>query len=117
MHQEVISIIPPAPVREPRAADVAAHMALWIQRGVRVGTWMRQGASLVRRAGRAVWRALEEEGRRRAERELKLRGTSLAALEAAKVRALADLHERSDPRFAAELRAAAARHEVLHGLA
>ena len=116
MHQEVISIIPPAPVLEPRAAEVAAHMALWIQRGGNVAVWMRQGARLLGRAGRAVWRALEAEGRRRAMRDLQRHGLSLAAFEAAKVRELADQHERADPRFAAELRAAAARHETLHGV-
>jgi hypothetical protein len=106
MNQEVIAIIPPAAVLEPRGAEVAANIAAWMQRG---GQWLAA-------AGRAIWRAMEDEGRRRAMRQLKSRGLSVAALEAANVRELADRHERSDPRFAAELRAAAARHEVLHGI-
>lgn len=106
MNPEVIAITPPAAVAEPRGAAVAAHIASWLQRGA-------QGLA---HAGRALWRALEAEGWRRAERELRQRGLPRAAWEAAQVRALADRHERHDPRFAAELRAAAARHEALHGI-
>jgi len=104
MHQEVISIVPPALVREPRGAELAARVASWLSQGLRG----------VAAGGRALWHALEEEGRKRAIRELRQRGLSLPAIEAAQVRAMADRHERRDPRFAAELRAAAARHEMLH---
>jgi len=106
MNQEFIAVIPPAAVREPRGAEMAAQLAAWLQLAVQ------QLAA----AGRGVWRALEDEGRRRAMRELKGRGLSLPAFEAAQVRKLADQHERTDPRFAAELRAAATRHETLHGI-
>jgi hypothetical protein len=106
MNQEYMAVIPPATVREPRGAEVAAQLA----------TWLQLGAHRLAAAGRAVWRAMEDEGRRRALRQLKSRGLSLPAIEAAQVRKLADLHERTDPRFAAELRAAAARHEAMHGI-
>ena len=106
MIQQVITIRPPAIVREPRGAWLAAEAAAGVQKG----------AQLLAKGARAVWSALEDEGRRRAERALRSRGTSIAAIEAARVRAMADEHERSDPRFAAELRAAASRHEALHGI-
>lgn len=106
MNQQFIAVIPPAAVREPRGAELAAQLAAWMQ----------LGAQKLAAAGRAAWRALEDEGRRRALRELRSRGLSLPAFEAAQVRKLADQHERTDPRFAAELRAAATRHETLHGI-
>ncbi|MBL8347087.1 MAG: hypothetical protein JNN03_16730 [Rubrivivax sp.] len=106
MNQEFIAVIPPAAVREPRGAEVAAQLAAGLQRV----------AQRLAAAGRGVWRALEDEGRRRAMQQLKSRGLSLPAFEAAQVRKLADQHERTDPRFAAELRAAATRHETMHGI-
>ncbi len=106
MNQEYVSVMQPATVREPRGAEAAAQAATWLQLGL-----YRLAA-----AGRTFWRALEDEGRRRAMRQLKSRGLSLPALEAAQVRKLADEHERTDPRFAAELRAAATRHETMHGI-
>lgn len=106
MGTEVITLRPPATVHEPRGAAIAVMAA----------TGLRKLAQALARAGRALWRALEEQGRRRAWRELHGRGLPAAALEAAKVRALADEHEHSDPRFAAELRAAAAWHEAKHGI-
>lgn len=105
MSSEVIVITPPPAITEPRGAAVAAHVADWLRR---------LGQALAR-VGHAVWRALEAEGQRRAERQLRLHGLSQAAWEAAQVRALADLHERQDPRFAAELRVAADRHELRDG--
>jgi hypothetical protein len=106
MNQEFIAVIPPAAVREPRGAEVAAQLAAGLQRV----------AQRLASAGRSVWRALEDEGRRRAAQQLKSRGLSLATIEAAQVRQMADEHQRTDPRFAADLRAAAARHETLHGI-
>lgn len=105
MSPEVIVITPPRAIAEPRGAAAAAHIA----------GGLRQLGQALARAGRAAWRALEAEGQRRAERELRRHGLPQAAWEAAQVRALADLHERHDPRFAAELRVAADRHEARHG--
>ncbi len=106
MNQEIIVVTPPAAVREPRGAEAAARFAAGLQLVAR-----RLAA-----AGRSVWQALEDEGRRRAIQQSKARGLSLAAFEAAQVRKLADQHERTDPRFAAELRAAATHHETVHGI-
>lgn len=72
------------------------------------------------RAGNAVWRSL---GVPAAIQALKSIGTSPVttkvadpAREAAEVRTMAQALMRTDPRFAAELFAAADRHEVLHGV-
>ena len=112
MSHEFLLVRPPPAVREPRATEAAAMAAVLLQRG-----WQ-----ALARAGAATWRALEAEGRRRADQALRSRGSSLEALralgnpalEAAQVRELAALHERTDPGFAADLRAAAYRHEALH---
>jgi hypothetical protein len=110
MKQEVLRIQMPRPVAEPRGAVFASSLVAWLRQFV-----TQQLAPRLAAAGRAVWRALEAEGQRRAERELRLYG-SRAAADAAKVRELALRYDRVDPRFAAELRAAATRHEVLHGV-
>jgi hypothetical protein len=101
-----ISIHTPAPVAEPRGAALAAEAAMVLRR---VG----RGLAAF---GRATWQTLEEIGRERAERELRNRGHATVALEVARVRAMADRYDRTDPQFAADLRAAASRHETMHGI-
>lgn len=102
MSQQVLLVHPPAPVREPRGAALAVSLVSFAS-----AAWRGLAA-----AGRAVLRAMEAEGMRRAEREMRARGLSLATLEAARVRALADRWAQADPGFAADLRAAASRHEA-----
>lgn len=105
MSPETIVITPPPPIAEPRGAAAVAQVAVAFRRV----------ADAAASAGRALWRALEAEGQRRAARNLSLHGLSQPAWEAAQLRAFADLHERHDPRFAAELRVAADRHEARNG--
>ena len=95
----------PRPVREPRGAEAAAIAVDLIRRG----------KSALARAGTSLWRVLEVEGRRRAVHELRLRGRTIEELqalgdpmrEAAQVREMAAMYDRTDPGFAADLRAAA----------
>ena len=105
MSHPTLLIHTPLPVREPRGAQPAAVAALALQRAAH---------SLVA-ASRAIWRVLEEHGQRRANRDLARRGISLAALQAAQAREIANAYARTDPRFAADLYAAADRHEALYG--
>lgn len=101
-------MVPPA-VTAPRGALWAAELA----------------TRLVRRVGSAVWRGLHAAGQARASRELLALATARAecdpvmarrlraASEAAAVRALALRHQKTEPSYAAELFAAADRHERL----
>ena len=110
-HQTMIVQLP-RPVREPRGAEAAAIAVDLIRRA----------KNALARVGTSLWRALEAEGRRRAMHEMRLRGRSLEelqalgdpVLEAAQVREMAAMYDRTDPGFAADLRAAAYRHEALH---
>ena len=112
MTPETLLLRPPPLAREPRGAEPAALAALLVHKATQA----------LAKAGKALWHVLEEEGRRRALREMRLRGSSpelLKALsdparEAAQVLELAAQHERTDPAFAADLRAAAWRHEAMH---
>jgi hypothetical protein len=71
-----------------------------------------RGAIWAARAAVAVWSALS---RWRADKPLQVRSAVVeAAVEAARVRALARRHAHTDPGFAADLMAAADRHEAQH---
>ncbi len=105
-------MIQPAP-RAPRGAQ-------WMSAGAAgalpvLAKLAARAAAGGRRAGMAVWRELEAIGQARAQRELRLlarRSEDLdPARQAAAVREFASGHVEVDPRFAAELFAAADRHE------
>jgi hypothetical protein len=72
-----------------------------------------RGAIWAARAAVAVWAALS---RWLADNPLRVRSAVVeAAVEAARVRAMARRHASTDPGFAADLMAAADRHEAQHG--
>lgn len=79
-----------------------------LQVAPRVGPANPRGARLGAAVFVALWRALEWLGRRAPPR------VKSAAQEAQEVREMAQGWQRADPRFAAELYAAADRHERLH---
>ncbi|MCW5661229.1 MAG: hypothetical protein KIT60_26300 [Burkholderiaceae bacterium] len=71
-----------------------------------------RGAIWAARGAVAVWAALS---RWLADKPLQIRSAAVeAAVEAARVRALARRHANTDPGFAADLMAAADRHEAQH---
>jgi hypothetical protein len=105
-------MIPPV-AHAPRGARWTATLVAGAAEASR--SFAAQAAAGARRAGSALWRELEAIGQARAERELQLLGRRSEGLDpvrqAAAVREFASGHIEFDPRFAAELFAAADRHE------
>jgi hypothetical protein len=131
-----ISTLAPPLASAPRAAVLAGQAAAGVLIALRAATRCvsrvvrreaaaglrdpQKGDSVWRRAGRAVWRGLEamKQSLRRPSKGTQpvptLTRAQAAAREAAEVRNLAHSYSKSDPGLAADLYAAAERHERLY---
>ncbi len=108
-------MIPPL-LRAPRGARFTATLIAGVAEASHaLARLAAQAGAGVRRAGSALWRELEAMGQARAQRELQLLARRSEGLDpvrqAAAVREFASGQVEVDPRFAAELFAAADRHE------
>jgi hypothetical protein len=111
-------MIPPL-VPAPRGARFTATLIAAVVHASRaLAQLAAQAAAGAQRAGSALWRELEAMGQARAQRELQLLARRSEGLDpvrqAAAVREFASGQVEVDPRFAAELFAAADRHEQGH---